>query len=84
MALIARGADVLLSNVAALRDDCVTARAFPADATDQASLDSAFAKIDELLGPPTILLYNAAVVTLLPPSELSVDAFLRDLAVNTA
>ena len=83
MALVARGADALTGNVATLEDGGVTAHAFPADVTDQASLDRAFTKIGDSLGPPTILLYNAAVVTTLPSRELAVDTFLRDLAVNT-
>jgi NAD(P)-dependent dehydrogenase (short-subunit alcohol dehydrogenase family) len=84
LALIARGADVLAENVAALNSDGIAAQAFPADVTNPDSLDRAFVAINESLGAPAILLYNATVVTRLPPSELPVDTFMRDLANNVA
>ena len=83
IALVARDGEKLSKNVKSLGDYGVMAHVFLADVTDHATLNRQFIDINETLGPPTILIFNVATVTLLPPSELPVDVFLRDLLVNT-
>lgn len=84
LALVARRARVLAENVVELKNDDIVSQAFPADVTDQESLNLAFSAISKSMGAPSILLYNAANVTRLPPSELAIDTFKRDLATNVA
>ena len=84
LALVARRAEALAENVVELNNDGIASQVFPADVTDQDSLNLAFSAISETMGMPTILLYNAVVVTRLPPSELTIDTLKRDFATNVA
>ena len=84
LALVARRGDLLAENVVELQNDGIASQAFPADVTDQDSLNLAFSAISKSMGPPSNLLYNAAVVTRLPPRELAIDTLKRDFATNVA
>ena len=84
LALIARRGDVLAEYVVELQDDGIASQAFPADVTDQDTLNLAYSAISKSMGTPSILLYNAAAVTRLPPSELAIDTLKRDFATNVA
>jgi NAD(P)-dependent dehydrogenase (short-subunit alcohol dehydrogenase family) len=60
------------------------ARAFTADASDPASLEGALKSVDTELGPPEVLVYNAAVLKQGPPTSLDADALIADFKVNVA
>ncbi|KAM9881163.1 hypothetical protein VD0002_g1328 [Verticillium dahliae] len=55
---------------------------YPCDVSDKAQLAAAAAQIERDLGPPTVLVNNAAVVTGRPFADQSLDALDRSLAVN--
>ncbi|CRK14328.1 hypothetical protein BN1708_002605 [Verticillium longisporum] len=55
---------------------------YPCDVSDKAQLAAAAAQIERDLGPPTVLVNNAAIVTGRPFVDQSVDALDRSLAVN--
>jgi NADP-dependent 3-hydroxy acid dehydrogenase YdfG len=59
VALVARNEDRLAAGVAALKAKGVTAAAFPADASDPASIRAAIGKASAALGPITTLHWNA-------------------------
>lgn len=82
IALIARSAEALEGHAASLREGGEDARAFPADVADVASLEGALTRIDEELGPPDVLVYNAAVLRRGAPTHLPVEQVLSDFKVN--
>ena len=84
LALVARHAEVLAENIVELQKDGISSLAFPVDVTEQDSLRLAFSAISEAMGPPTILIYNATVVTRLLPSELKINTLIRDFTTNVA
>jgi NAD(P)-dependent dehydrogenase (short-subunit alcohol dehydrogenase family) len=57
--LVARNAERLAAGVAALKAKGITAAAFPADASDPASIRAAVEKAHTELGPITVLQWNA-------------------------
>jgi NAD(P)-dependent dehydrogenase (short-subunit alcohol dehydrogenase family) len=61
VALLARRAAVLEPVERAIRDAGGKALSVPADATDAASMGAAFARVAEVLGAPSVLVYNAGV-----------------------
>lgn len=75
VALVARRADALASYAEELAADGLTARAYPADVADEASLRAAFAAIRASLGDPDVLVYNASLNAPGTPAEVRpVDA----------
>ncbi|MCB0171240.1 MAG: SDR family NAD(P)-dependent oxidoreductase [Anaerolineae bacterium] len=84
LALVARRAEALTQYVADLEQTGLTAHAFPADAADFNSLVQAFTQIQAQLGPPEVLVYNAAVVKPEPPSTLPVEDLSAAFRVNVA
>ena len=67
-----------------LRKEGADARGFPVDAGDFDSLAGALGKIDQELGAPEVLVYNAAVLRRGSPTSLSGDDLLADFRVNVA
>jgi NAD(P)-dependent dehydrogenase (short-subunit alcohol dehydrogenase family) len=59
-----------------------TARAYPADVTDEAGLEAAFAALAADLGAPDILVNNAGIAVRASAATLSVDDWNRVVAVN--
>ncbi|MCB0214170.1 MAG: SDR family NAD(P)-dependent oxidoreductase [Anaerolineae bacterium] len=84
LALIARRAEALAQYVADLEASGLTARAFSADAADFDTLVQAFDQIKEQLGPPTVLVYNAALIKPETPSALPVDNLMMTFRVSVA
>lgn len=84
VALLARRADELEEHAAALRAEGADARGFPADAGDFDSLGGALTRIDQELGQPEVLVYNAAVLRRAAPTSLSGADLLSDFKVNVA
>lgn len=82
VALVARRADSLFEYAALLEDEGIVANVYTADVTDLTSLDRMVESIYKSMGIPRILVYNAAVVTRLPPSALPVDTLVRDFSTN--
>jgi NAD(P)-dependent dehydrogenase (short-subunit alcohol dehydrogenase family) len=58
------------------------ARAYPADVTDEAGLEAAFAALSAELGPCDILVNNAGIAVRASAATLSVDDWNRVVAVN--
>lgn len=82
IALVARRAEALHGYAEELRADGDTARAYPADLADLASLPDLFVRIGAELSPPDVLVYNASAVTLGLPSHLTPEQLLGDLTVS--
>lgn len=59
-----------------------TARAYPADVTDEAGLEAAFTALSADLGPCDILVNNAGIAVRASAATLSVDDWNRVVAVN--
>ena len=72
VALVARRPEALAAFVEELAAAGVTARAFPADVGDEASLRAAFAAIRGALGDPDVLLYNASTNLPGAPGDVTV------------
>jgi NAD(P)-dependent dehydrogenase (short-subunit alcohol dehydrogenase family) len=77
VALAARNADKL----AALAAE-TGATAFPADAADLASVERLFAAVDERLGPPDVVVYNASGRLRGPLAELDPEGVRRAIEVT--
>ncbi len=79
---VARSADKLEEQLAALRASGVRVAGATADAGDIGSLRAALVRLRAALGDAGVLVYNAAGVTYRPLAELSPEAFAADLAVS--
>ena len=79
---VARSADKLEEQLAALRASGVRVVGATADAGDIGSLRAALVRLRAALGDAGVLVYNAAGVTYRPLAELSPEAFAADLAVS--
>jgi NAD(P)-dependent dehydrogenase (short-subunit alcohol dehydrogenase family) len=82
VAFLARSREPLREFTAELTRSGRAARAYPADAGDPADLSAAINQAADELGPPEVLVYNAAVVRPDKPTELSAGDWDRRLAVN--
>ena len=82
VALIARRADALKTLATGLGGGGVKVQPFPADASDPASLRGALAAIAAQMGPPEVLVYNAAGVTPGAPSGFDLEQMVRDFRVS--
>ena len=82
LALIARNLEKLEVNAQELRQAGYTVHTFAADAGNADALIQAFAEIRSQLADPEILIYNAAVMTMTKPSELSTQQLVTDFNVN--
>lgn len=84
LALVARRADALDEHVRALRDGGAEAHGFVGDAGDFADLERTLGKMDEQLGPPEVLVYNAAVLRRNLPTALALEQLVDEFKVNVA
>jgi len=84
VALVARRPDALAEYTAELARAGYEAHGFAADAGDEASLRKAFADIKEKLGGSRVLVYNAAVLKMAPPSQVRVEDFVHEFRINVA
>jgi NAD(P)-dependent dehydrogenase (short-subunit alcohol dehydrogenase family) len=82
LVLVARRADPVKALAAELAGSGSKAQAFPADASDVASLKRALATIATEMGPPEVLVYNAAGVTPGAPSAVDGEQVVRDFRVS--
>ncbi|HUS24426.1 MAG TPA: SDR family NAD(P)-dependent oxidoreductase [Candidatus Binatia bacterium] len=84
LALSARSA-ARLDRVRAAVEKCgASARAYSADAGDEASLRQMIASVRADLGDPAVLVYNAAVTHAARPTSISTAQLLDDFRVNVA
>jgi 2-hydroxycyclohexanecarboxyl-CoA dehydrogenase len=65
-----------------LRAEGVTALAVPADVSDRASVEDAFAKVRSELGPVEILVTSAGIVGFAPFTDITLQAWGRIIDVN--
>jgi len=79
---VARSADKLALQLAALRGAGVKVAGALADAGDIGSLRGALAGLRAELGEASVLVYNAAGMTYGPLAELGAEQFATDLAVS--
>lgn len=79
---VARSADKLERQLAALRSAGVAAAGATADAGDIGSLRQALNALRAELGDARVLVYNAAGMTYRPLADLSPEQFSADLAVS--
>ncbi len=84
LALVARRADAVLEYAQALREGGAEAFGFAGDAGDFADLERTLGRIDEEVGPPEVLLYNAAVLKRNMPTELPLEQLMDEFKVNVA
>lgn len=83
-ALLARDADRLGADVAALDGDGIAASAHAADASDLAGLRAALAGVASAHGDPTALVYNAAAMRQDHAAELDPEVLVDTLRINVA
>jgi len=84
VALVARRAEALTAHCEELAKGGAEARGYAADVSDFAALDAALGRIDQELGAPEVLVYNAAVLKPGQPSSTSPDSLIADFRVNVA
>ncbi len=82
IALVSRNQRALEELAASLAAKGIEAYPIPADASDSASVQSAFRKIKAECGQPEVLVYNAAVIKLGTASALTATELMDDLNVN--
>jgi short-subunit dehydrogenase len=82
LALIARNLEKLEDNAQELRQAGYTVHTFAADAGNEDALIQAFDKIRIQLADPEVLIYNAAIMTMTKPSELTSEKLNADFKVN--
>jgi NAD(P)-dependent dehydrogenase (short-subunit alcohol dehydrogenase family) len=81
--VVARSADQLVATVNSIREASGQATTLPADVTDQRALEHVADEVERQLGPVTLLVNNAAVVSPLGPMwEGDADEWWRTLEVN--
>ena len=80
--LIARRPETLEQQRAELEKTGYRAKARAADAGDASALTAAIRALAAELGPPTVLIYNAAALRQSKASEVSQEALLQDFKVN--
>ncbi|MCB0197932.1 MAG: SDR family NAD(P)-dependent oxidoreductase [Anaerolineae bacterium] len=84
LALVARRTEALEQYVVDLETSGLTAHAFPADAAHFETLVQAFEQIKAQVGPPTVLVYNAAFIKPETPSSLPVEDLTMAFRVSVA
>lgn len=84
IAMMARSETKLKNYQAILQDEGFAAHYFVADAGEQSSVHSAFKTLQQQLGIPKVLLYNAAVPRMESVLTTTVDALISDFKVNVA
>ena len=84
IALCARSAAKLLAVQEDVRETGSPAEIFIADAGNENSLRTMLAQVNQSLGAPQVLIYNAAVLTTGKPLSLTNTQLLKDFQVNVA
>src|SRR4051812_46141934 len=82
LALFARSRSTVDDTADALRNSAVAVLAMTADSADESSLRAALDEAQQRLGPPDVVVYNAAVIQRDALGELSADGQLAAWAVN--
>jgi NADP-dependent 3-hydroxy acid dehydrogenase YdfG len=80
--LIARSTDRLEQLADELRSAGATVRSAVSDVADPVALSEAFAVLRELVGDPTVLVFNASEYVEGAPAEVSYDAFMHGVYVG--
>jgi NAD(P)-dependent dehydrogenase (short-subunit alcohol dehydrogenase family) len=84
VAVLARSEQTVRAAAESLAPSGVPVAALVADSTDDAALRAALDTAAEELGPPDVVVYNAAIIQRDAPGELSVRAHMDAWAVNVA
>ncbi|MFF2479554.1 SDR family NAD(P)-dependent oxidoreductase [Paenibacillus sp. NPDC058071] len=84
VALVSRSGDRLKQLTEDLAELQIEAAAFQADAASEQQIADAFQSIANTLGTPDVLVYNAAAISTVKPSELKGEQLLDELKVNVA
>lgn len=82
IAALARRQPAVDEHVAALTAGGATAVGLTVDAADPAAVTAALGRVRDQLGPPSVLIYNAAVLTTGLPSALAPAKLIADFTVN--
>jgi short-subunit dehydrogenase len=82
LGLIARREQNLAQVAGTLAEAGIKAKTFVGDEADNTGLDQTIRKAVVEIGAPRVLVYNAAAVTMKPPSQLSPDQLLRDFQIG--
>jgi NAD(P)-dependent dehydrogenase (short-subunit alcohol dehydrogenase family) len=84
IALLARRADALSRYAVEIQATGADARGFPADAGDFGSLEGALRAVDDQMGAPEVLVYNAAAFRQGPPTTIRPEDLVADFKVSVA
>lgn len=82
IAALARRQPAVDEYVASLTAAGATAIGVSVDAADPAAVGAALARVKEQLGPPSVLVYNAALLTTGTPSTLAPSRVIAEFTVN--
>lgn len=80
--LAARRAEALETYTKELAEVGIEAYSITADAADPVSLIAAFETIEQKYGEPDVLVYNAAVISMVKPTNLTESQLLDEFKVN--
>ena len=84
IAMLAQNEQKLKGYQATLQADGITSHYFLSDAGDEASLITAFTSIQNQLGTPEVLIYNAAVPRMENILQTTYDTLVNDFRANVA
>jgi short-subunit dehydrogenase len=84
IAMLARNEQKLQGYQATLQTEGVTSHYFLADAGDEAALTTAFTNIQNQLGTPEVLIYNAAVPRMENILQTTYETLVNDFRANVA
>jgi short-subunit dehydrogenase len=82
LALLARRPEALAGYTKTLNDAGIQANGFSVDAADANSIAAAFAEINQTLGFPDVLVYNAALLKQDSVMSLTTEDLVQDFKVN--
>lgn len=82
--MLARNEEKLKGYQSTLQDEGITSHYFLADAGDEAALTTAFASIQNQLGTPGVLIYNAAVPRMESVLQTNYSTLVNDFRANVA
>jgi NADP-dependent 3-hydroxy acid dehydrogenase YdfG len=84
MALLARRTEALTEYTKILSDTGILATGFEVDAADSASIAAAFAQIQQTIGHPNVLVYNAALLKQDSMMSLTTQDLVQEFKINAA
>jgi short-subunit dehydrogenase len=82
LALLARRLESLEEQTQAFKSSGIEAEAFQADASEPSSLENAFQRVQQQLGNPEVLVYNAAALKPGRLKDLTSEDLVQDFKVN--